>query len=64
MMDFGMATCCCEKCDCVEECEFFAQSIKPVVEAVNANYDPADRYIKALEIVVGGYMCDYFEPKK
>ena len=39
MIDFGMATCCCEKCDCVNECEFFAQSIKPVVEAVNANYD-------------------------
>ena len=64
MINFGMATCICEKCDCVEECEFFQQSIKPVVEAVNANYDPADRYIKALEIVIGGYMCDYFEPKK
>ena len=63
MIDFGMAYCKCKNCDCCEECEFFQQSIKPVVEAVNANYDPADHYMRSLAAVLGNFECDYFEPK-
>ena len=63
MIDFGMVYCKCKNCDCCEECEYFEQSVKPVVEAVNANYDPADPYIRMLMKVLEGFQCDYFEPK-
>lgn len=63
MPDFGQATCCCKRCDCVEDCEYFQQSIQPVVEALNANYDPADHYMRTLENVLSNYDCEYFEPR-
>jgi hypothetical protein len=63
MIDFGMVRCLCDRCDCCEECEFFEQSVKPVVEAVNANYDPMDRYMRSLVDVLCNFQCDYFEPK-
>lgn len=63
MTDFGMVYCKCKSCDCIGECEFFKESIRPVIEAVNANYDPTDTYIRMLVKVLEGYQCDYFEPK-
>lgn len=59
-------TCICETCGCRDACDFYAESIKPVIEVTEntccMGVDPvADAYVKKLIEVLDGFSCEYYE---
>ena len=54
--------CICESCDCKSECEFYAETIKPCMEVVEANlYDDSEPFVACLIRNLNDFECEYFE---
>lgn len=58
--------CVCKTCSCNNVCEFYAESIKPVLEVVEKTIclgtDPvATEYVEKLNKVLDDFYCEYKE---
>jgi hypothetical protein len=55
-------TCICQTCKCAHVCEYFAETIKPVIEVIGANlYEMSDPFIRKLDEALKSFTCDYQE---
>jgi hypothetical protein len=60
MNDFGLVQCLCKNCQWQNECEYYFENIKPVVDVVK---DPfyQDEFTIQIREVLERFQCDYFE---
>ena len=57
--------CICETCDCKSECEFYAETIQPCLEVVEANlYDDSEPLVACLIRNLNDFECEYLEEVK
>lgn len=59
-MNFGLTQCICEHCSCVNECEYFEETIKPVVKSVGLTLTQ-DEFTSGLIHLLRDFKCEYFE---
>ena len=61
-MNFGMVQCICLHCSCVDECEYFNDTIKPIVKSVVNNMTLSyDEFTSGILHVLREFECEYFE---
>lgn len=55
-------SCICESCKLAADCEYFEQTVEPVMKAVAANlYDMSDPFVRQLDEALESFTCSYFE---
>lgn len=55
-------TCVCQTCKCAGVCEYFTQTIEPVIKVVSDNYyEMSDPFVRQLDEALGSFTCDYKE---
>lgn len=58
-------SCICQHCDCRKDCEFFEETVGPVINVVEVNlYDDSDPFIKCLMRNLEEFECEYYEKEK
>lgn len=58
-MDTKPITCICQQCGCAYVCEYYAETIKPVIEAVEANLcNMSDPFIRKLDEAIESFTCE------
>ena len=54
--------CICQECECTIECTYFAETIKPVIQVVEANLNEmSDPFVRALDEALENFTCEYKE---
>ena len=54
--------CICQTCDCKEECDFYADTIKPAIEIAEKNFfDTSEPFITCLVRNLNEFECEYLE---
>lgn len=52
-------TCICQQCKCNHVCEYYAQTIKPVITVVSENYyEMSDPFVRKLDEALESFTCD------
>jgi hypothetical protein len=59
-MKFGLAGCICEHCGCVDECEYFKETVEPIIKAVDMTIT-RDEFISEIIHALSNFKCEYFE---
>lgn len=59
-MEFGLARCICEHCSCVDECEYFKETVEPIVKAVGMTITQ-DEFTSEIIHALRDFKCEYFE---
>ena len=54
--------CICERCDCADECEYYEETIKPILDVI-APFSIGDSFLVAISNVIKDFECEYFEEK-
>ena len=58
-MDTKPITCICKQCECAYRCEYYAEVIKPVIEAVEVTLcDTSEPFIRKLDEALESFTCD------
>ena len=61
-MDTEPIICICQQCKCASECEYYAQTIAPVIKVVQDNlYEMSDPFVRQLDEALESFTCDYAE---
>lgn len=61
-MDIKPITCICQQCKCIYECEYYAETILPVIKTVADNLgNVSDTFIRKLDEALEGFTCEYKE---
>ena len=52
-------TCICQQCKCAYACEYYTETIKPVIEVIAANlYEMSDPFIRKLDEALESFTCE------
>ena len=55
-------TCICQQCKCASVCEYFTQTIEPVIKVIRDNfYEMSDPFVRKLDEALESFTCDYKE---
>lgn len=55
-------TCVCQTCKCANVCEYFTETIEPVIKVVRDNlYEMSDPFVRKLDEALESFTCDYKE---
>ena len=55
-------TCICQQCKANRVCDYYTQTIKPVITVVGENlYEMSDPFVRALDEALENFTCGYKE---
>lgn len=55
-------TCLCQMCKIASECEYYAQTVEPVIKVVQDNlYEMSDPFVRKLDEALESFTCEYVE---
>lgn len=58
-------TCICQCCACRSTCEYFEETVKPVINVVAVNlYEMSDPFVCKLDEALESFTCEYFEEER
>ena len=60
MSDFGLVQCLCKNCKCRIECEYYYETVRPIVDSVKSPLEQ-DEFTIQIRDVLEKFQCDYFE---
>ena len=52
--------CICDNCDCSGECEYYNETMKPILDAVRMPF-AEDAFICKLQEAIEEFECEFFE---
>lgn len=58
----NLILCCCNWCDCKDECEYYEETVQPVIKAATTVYEN-DIFGEALKYALSKFVCEYFEDR-
>lgn len=54
-------SCICNKCKHVLDCEYYEETVSPIISVVAANnYTVSDPFIRSLDEALENFICEYF----
>ena len=56
-----LTQCICNKCKCVNECEYYEETVKPVIDAASTVILYDDSFTNKIKDVLEEFECEYFE---
>ena len=59
-MNFGLVQCICEQCNCRSKCEYFKETIEPIVKAVGMTI-AQDEFTSNIRYTLRNFKCEYYE---
>lgn len=53
--------CLCERCAYNTECEYYKETVKPIVNIASPMFGDEDEFVIQIREVLERFKCDYFE---
>ena len=53
--------CLCKCCACNTECEYYKETVKPIVDIASSMFGEEDEFIIQIREVLERFECEYFE---
>lgn len=60
---FRIPRCICKRCACISECEYYKETVQPVLNIVEADVFCDDGFVNKLANVLEEFECEYFEER-
>lgn len=51
----------CENCACKTECEYFEETVKPIIDVISSPFADEDEFVIQIREVLENFKCEYFE---
>ena len=56
-----LTQCICNKCSCVSDCEYYEETIEPIISAVTKTVFYDDSFTVKIKDALEAFECEYFE---